>query len=389
MKRILFDLTASQPNSTGEFHGGGKYAKKVFIELVKADDVVLNDLICVYDSKRKLDTDIKKVIENANILLIDAQELSTDEIIKKQRIEKIYSALPDKQFFDFSQTKACEVITTIHGLRLIETKQPIESVSYETGIDKIKTFIRVLLRDYLTVRGSKYYKLLLDNTKVVVVSNHTKYSLLAYYKNVDPNRVFVFYSPDVTYQPQENVSAALQTSINYTDYFLIVSGKRWVKNTVRSIIALDETFTDHPELNKKVIITGISDPAVLRDKLKNKDKFIFLHYVSEIDLFNLYKNAYALLYMSLNEGFGYPPLEAMSLGIPVIASPFTSITEICGEAAMYANPYSVKEIKNRILWLLFDKCKYDELATLSLKQFEKISAKQKNDLNALIKFIIE
>ena len=53
----------------------------------------------------------------------------------------------------------------------------------------------------------------------------------------------------------------------------------------------------------------------------------------------------------MNEGFGYPPLEAMKYGVPVITSSFASIPEVCSDAVLYTNPYSVEEIGIRILQL--------------------------------------
>jgi glycosyltransferase involved in cell wall biosynthesis len=92
-----------------------------------------------------------------------------------------------------------------------------------------------------------------------------------------------------------------------------------------------------------------------------------------------------LIYPSLNEGFGYPPLEAMHYGIPVIASPFTSIPEICGEAALYANPFSIEEIMARILQMTEPEV-HQHYKQQGLKQYSIIKDKQEKDLDALINF---
>lgn len=68
-------------------------------------------------------------------------------------------------------------------------------------------------------------------------------------------------------------------------------------------------------------------------------------------LASLYQNAYLFVYPTLNEGFGYPPIEAMQFATPVICSAITSTTEICGDSVLYFNPYSIDEIKNRILMM--------------------------------------
>ena len=61
--------------------------------------------------------------------------------------------------------------------------------------------------------------------------------------------------------------------------------------------------------------------------------------------------SHAFVYPSLNEGFGYPPLHAMSVGVPVIASSATSIPEVCGDAACYFNPTSIDDLSSRLLYV--------------------------------------
>lgn len=55
-------------------------------------------------------------------------------------------------------------------------------------------------------------------------------------------------------------------------------------------------------------------------------------------------NAHVLVYPSLYEGFGFPPLEAMRLGVPVIASHVTSLPEVLGRAALYVDPWDPQDI---------------------------------------------
>lgn len=62
----------------------------------------------------------------------------------------------------------------------------------------------------------------------------------------------------------------------------------------------------------------------------------FLGGVSHQELRILYQNAIALVFPSLYEGFGLPPLESMAAGTPVVAMPFTSVHEVCRNAALFA-----------------------------------------------------
>jgi glycosyltransferase involved in cell wall biosynthesis len=81
-----------------------------------------------------------------------------------------------------------------------------------------------------------------------------------------------------------------------------------------------------------------------------------IHYVSGDDdlLAGYYKNASLFIYPSLYEGFGIPPLEAMSYGCPVACSNTSSIPEVVGEAAILFDPYSIDSIRHAMEEILID-----------------------------------
>ena len=70
-------------------------------------------------------------------------------------------------------------------------------------------------------------------------------------------------------------------------------------------------------------------------------------------LSNLYKKAAAFVYPSKYEGLGLPPLEAMSLGCPVITSNHEAIIEAVGDAAILFNPEEPEDIKDKIEDVLY------------------------------------
>ncbi|MDX6396699.1 MAG: hypothetical protein QOJ43_107, partial [Gaiellaceae bacterium] len=66
--------------------------------------------------------------------------------------------------------------------------------------------------------------------------------------------------------------------------------------------------------------------------------------VSADELASLYRRAACLVFPSLYEGFGQPPLEAMASGCPVAASNIPAVAEACGEAAALFDPNSVEDM---------------------------------------------
>jgi glycosyltransferase involved in cell wall biosynthesis len=85
-----------------------------------------------------------------------------------------------------------------------------------------------------------------------------------------------------------------------------------------------------------------------------QDKVIFCGYLEDEILPVLYSGCDAFVYPSLYEGFGLPPLEAMSCKAPVITSNLTSIPEVTGDAAILINPHNVDELEHSLVTLLND-----------------------------------
>ena len=75
---------------------------------------------------------------------------------------------------------------------------------------------------------------------------------------------------------------------------------------------------------------------------------VFLGYVDDLQLANLYRTCYLFVFPSLHEGFGLPVLEAMNCGAPVIASNLTSLPELIGNQNFLFDPYNVKDIASMI-----------------------------------------
>ncbi|MEN0054752.1 MAG: glycosyltransferase [Mucilaginibacter sp.] len=365
-------------------HGGGKYAIKIFLELMKSEKPGIR-IFALFDSKMPVDANLTKLLEERGGVLVDIRKQTIKEVIVNNQINRCYFALTHNIGFNFLELLDidCETVTTIHGLRDLELIPGVDSLKYINGLQgKLKALAKIVLRKRLYNKKYSYYSKLLEKAKIITVSNHSKFAIKAYYPEYKQD-INVFYSPDVT--DIDNNDEPEET-LNERGYYLLLNGNRWIKNNLRSAIALDQLFTENKELTRKVIITGVANKNFYLKHLKNPERFIFYDFVSEGFLKLLFKNAFSLIYMSLNEGFGYPPIEAMKYGTPVIASPFTSIYEICGIAASYSNPYAVQEIKNRILQLE-DPAIYNSLKENGLNRFDVINSIQKSHLESMVEYL--
>jgi glycosyltransferase involved in cell wall biosynthesis len=95
--------------------------------------------------------------------------------------------------------------------------------------------------------------------------------------------------------------------------------------------------------------------------LQLKDDVVFLGYIEDTDLVHLYNLADIFVLVSLYEGFGFPPLEAMACGIPVITSNAGSLPEVVGEAALMVDPHDVEGLAKTMEKLLMDSSLREEL----------------------------
>jgi glycosyltransferase involved in cell wall biosynthesis len=106
------------------------------------------------------------------------------------------------------------------------------------------------------------------------------------------------------------------------------------------------------------------------------DSVKFLDYIPERDLVRLYNLATVFAYVSLYEGFGIPPLEAMQSGCPVITSNVSSIPEVVNDAAILVNPEKEEDIAQAMKKLLGSPEMQSGLRKKGLKQAEKFSWKK-------------
>ena len=118
----------------------------------------------------------------------------------------------------------------------------------------------------------------------------------------------------------------------------------------KNLVSLLKAYVLLPEYIKKdfrLLLVGFKgwenrEIRELLDKLKGA--VVYLGYVDNEKLAELYRKASCFVYPSYYEGFGLPPLEAMACGCPVVVSDVSSLPEVCGDAACYVEPSSAESI---------------------------------------------
>lgn len=175
----------------------------------------------------------------------------------------------------------------------------------------------------------------IDRSDIIfTISKYSKMKILENF-SVDVN-------PEVIYLASTLENHFLKSTKEFNfEYFLYVGGydqRKGIELLLKNFIKLH----NEKKLKSKLILTGSkhyfsTSFKDLLDEGTNLGIVIEKGYVSESDLFQLYSNSVALVYPSKYEGFGLPPLEAMSAGCPVITTKKTSIPEVCGDAVYYVD----------------------------------------------------
>ena len=137
-------------------------------------------------------------------------------------------------------------------------------------------------------------------------------------------------------------------------YLLYVGNHRPHKNLPRLLAAFRQARQLPPTL--KLVLSGKPSPELELEitALGLGDRVQFSGFISDSDLPAYYRGATALVFPSLYEGFGLPPIESMACGTPVLTSNTTSLPEVVGNAAMLVNPYDVAEIAQGIERIVMD-----------------------------------
>ncbi|MBF9017774.1 MULTISPECIES: glycosyltransferase [unclassified Oceanispirochaeta] len=386
--KVLYDLVATQPLHGSVYHGGGEYSKAVF------EAALLAGYQCdaLYDSKKPLDEHVKSLCDDYGIKLVDLAGRSFAQAYRGY--DTFFTGLPYGRF-NGNQDGETRLIFTIHGIRSLEMPSDHYEMPFYLASRAWKRvlkawFIRLFPASYKKIARSKVERLLtLPNSRVVTVSGHSKYSILSFFPFMKEEDLQVCFSPLFNPVAPEAVEAASAGTLDTLGlrsgvYYLGLGSGRWLKNNLRLALAFDKLISQGRMKDRKLVLTGGFHSVYKR--LRNKESFLFLDYVESEVLEVLFKEARGLLYPSLNEGFGYPPLQAMKYGTPVLSTAFSAVTEVCGDAALYSNPYSESEIQSRILMLENDSIRND-YAARGPGRYAHVLKEQKRMLTELLEMI--
>ncbi|MBU0581444.1 MAG: glycosyltransferase family 4 protein [Candidatus Margulisbacteria bacterium] len=226
-------------------------------------------------------------------------------------------------------------------------------------------------------------KVLAQQPQIIIApSENTKKDLIAIYKIPEKKIKVIPLAPQPIFHLVStlNKNKFLKNKNISFPFFLFV-GQRW---KYKNFLTLLKAFTIYkkrvPLEGQSLKLIAVGSPSyfspeeeIIINKNNLHNEVIIFPQVTQKDLNLFYNTAYALIYPSLYEGFGLPPLEAMSCELPVIASNSSSIPEVTGEAALLFNPEHAEQLAEIMQKILYDKPLYEKLILKGKNQIKKFN----------------
>jgi glycosyltransferase involved in cell wall biosynthesis len=190
---------------------------------------------------------------------------------------------------------------------------------------------------------------------ILTPSENTKRDIVEKYQ-IAPEKVKVVYpglSPiNYSNEKEENI---FKQKYHLPDKYILFLGTIEPRKNLTAVVAAYQRSNLYDQ-GYRLIIAGAKGFG--SDEILNKIEQVagvrYLGYVDPADKFYLYKFSILFVCPSLYEGFGFPLLEAMSAGVPVIASNRSSLPEVAADATYLVNPHDINEIANGMKEILFD-----------------------------------
>ncbi|NFI51519.1 glycosyltransferase family 4 protein [Clostridium botulinum] len=321
-----------------ESHGAGismytKMLLKTFIEENYNVDILIRD-----EFKNSLRSE-KLIYANQNI------NRSKNRILYEQlKAQKLYTNYDLVHFPDYATPVLYKgkKIATIHDMAMYTMR------------DKY-TKMQIITKDILLKNTIK------NADRLICDSEFSRKELIKYYPEAEEKSSVVYCGieiPKIEIQLEFELNILKKYNIEKNNYILYVgtiAPQKNINNLIKAYV-----LSRQKGLECKLVIAGkkgwmYNEIFKYVSEVKMEENIIFTDYINDLELEILYKNARIFSTISLYEGFGFPPLEAIGRNVPVLLSDIEIFKEICEDAALYCNPYDIKNISDNMLKLVNNK----------------------------------
>ncbi len=210
-------------------------------------------------------------------------------------------------------------------------------------------------------------------TAIICISENTKQDLLKFHPTSEHKISVTHLAPGIDASMSHGAEV-----IPSRPYFIHVGSRSaGYKNFDRLLSAFADVVRENNDV--ALCISGAAFDLLekrLINELNLSNNIEHYGHVTDAHLAKLYRHSIALVYPSLYEGFGIPPLEAMACGTAVIASGCSSIPEVVGDAGLLFNPRATDELTEAMFYLLNSPAKRGDLIDKGKHRIEMFSWKK-------------
>jgi glycosyltransferase involved in cell wall biosynthesis len=242
---------------------------------------------------------------------------------------------------------------TVHG-RLLWSPNNTGPIAVAKQVCTIHDLIPVEHPEWFSARFASWYAWLLPRLAsrvrhIIAISEYTKQRIVDRLRVPEHKITAIPNGVDARFSrrgAEEIEAVRRRLGLDCRTYLLTVGSLEPRKNLARLVEAWRRVQAEIPAEVELVIAGGVANPRVFATvtSVGPPPRTRFIGYVADEDLPALYSGAEALVYPSLYEGFGLPPLEALACGTPVVTSNGTSLPEVVADAAVLVDPYDVDSI---------------------------------------------
>lgn len=338
--------------------GIGTYTENLLKNMIEIDNESYYHIYWTGDYAGEYDTN------NTNTILVSKKHHRFFEqyyFPENLRLENIDTFHIPQNGIGISEFTKCRQIVTIHDL--------IPYVMPET-----------VGKGYLIKFLKEIPKAVELSDAIITVSEWSKKDILKFFP-IDSEKIFVTpLAADAKYHPldREKCKFELKGKYNITKPFILyIGGFSPRKNVKALIIAFSKVFHKLRQQYQLVIVGSNKDEASYLNSiacnLEVSSNIIFTGYAPESDLPILYNASDVFVYPSLYEGFGLPPLEAMSCKTPVISSNVSSIPEVVGTSGILIDPFDTSILMDSIEMVLNDEHLRESIALNGFERSKQFS----------------
>ena len=264
--------------------------------------------------------------------------------IKKEKIGVFHSLFP--------------ITPLLGGFKHIVTVHDMQAIKVKDFFSKHPFLIDQGLRLFHKISYSSAVR---KADMIICNSDATRREFIEYYRIPEEKIVTVYHGIEDRFRilDDEQTKEAFRKKYHLPSRFILNVGNT---KPHKNVLVLLKSFSHFLKMHNQfqdvyLVIAGVEDKFLkdiqqLSENVHISNKVIFLGYVPDDDLPELYNCAELFIIVSVHEGFGFPLLESMACGTPVIAARAGALPEITGGAGLMVDPYDVQSVGEAIYALL-------------------------------------